>query len=85
MLNESIEKPVDYYENNVSGAISLIKAMQASSVKTLIFSSSASVYGNPQYLPIDEEHPTRVTNPYARSKLQIEEILSDVAKSENDW
>jgi UDP-glucose 4-epimerase len=84
-LNESIEKPVDYYENNVSGTICLIKAMQASNVKTLIFSSSATVYGNPKYLPIDEEHPTRVTNPYGRSKLQIEEILSDVARSENNW
>lgn len=85
VLNESIQKPVDYYENNVSGTISLIKAMQVSSVKTLIFSSSASVYGNPQYLPIDEDHPTSVTNPYGRSKLQIEEILSDLVKSQNDW
>lgn len=59
--------------------------MQAADVKTMVFSPSATVYGDPQYLPIDEDHPTSVTNPYGRSKLHIEEILADVAKSETGW
>lgn len=84
-VGESIEKPVDYYANNVQGTISLLQAMQMQRVKTLIFSSSATVYGQPQYLPIDERHPTSATNPYGRSKLQIEEMLSDVATSDLQW
>lgn len=65
----SVEKPVDYYANNVQGTINLLQAMQSVKVKTLVFSSSATVYGEPQYLPLDENHPTRATNPYGRSKL----------------
>lgn len=84
-VGESVEKPVDYYANNVQGTISLLQAMQAESVKTLVFSSSATVYGKPQYLPLDENHPTNVTNPYGRSKLHIEEILADLAQSNTDW
>jgi len=84
-LGESVERPIDYYENNISGTISLLKAMSALSIRTLIFSSSATVYGNPEYLPLDEQHPTHATNPYGRSKLQIEEILADVAKSDSSW
>lgn len=84
-VGESIEKPIDYYENNITGTISLIKAMCASRARTLVFSSSATVYGDPEYLPIDEQHPTSAINPYGRSKLQIEEILSDVAKSDPNW
>jgi UDP-glucose 4-epimerase len=84
-VGESVEKPIDYYDNNVTGTISLLKAMRAADVKTLVFSSSATVYGDPQYLPLDEAHPTSATNPYGRSKLQIEEILADVAKSDTSW
>jgi UDP-glucose 4-epimerase len=82
---ESVENPIEYYENNITGTISLIKAMTAAKVRDLIFSSSATVYGEPEYLPIDEGHPTSAINPYGRSKLQIEEILSDIAKSDLSW
>ena len=84
-VGESVDKPVDYYANNVQGTISLLQAMQSAQVKTLVFSSSATVYGEPQYLPLDESHPTRATNPYGRTKLHIEEILADVAASDPDW
>ena len=84
-VGESVAKPIDYYANNVQGTISLLQAMQASNVKTLVFSSSATVYGDPQYLPLDEDHSTSATNPYGRSKLHIEEMLADVAKSDAGW
>ena len=84
-VGESVEKPVDYYANNVQGTISLLQAMHAHNLKTLVFSSSATVYGQPQYLPLDENHPTHAINPYGRSKLHIEEMLSDVAASDATW
>lgn len=84
-VGESVSQPVDYYANNVQGAISLLQAMQAAQCKTLVFSSSATVYGDPKYLPIDEAHPTSATNPYGRSKLHIEEILSDLSASDPSW
>ena len=84
-VGESVEKPLEYYANNVQGTISLLQAMQSAQVKTLVFSSSATVYGEPEYLPLDENHPTSATNPYGRSKLHIEEILNDVAASDADW
>jgi UDP-glucose 4-epimerase len=84
-VGESVDKPVEYYSNNVQGTISLLEAMKAEDVKRLVFSSSATVYGQPQYLPIDESHPTSATNPYGRSKLHIEEMLSDLAISDPDW
>jgi len=84
-VGESVEKPVDYFANNVQGTISLLQAMQTQNVKTLVFSSSATVYGQPQYLPLDENHSTHAINPYGRSKLQIEEILSDLAASDDSW
>ncbi len=88
-VGESVVKPVDYYANNVHGSISLIEAMQKAfhgkGIKTLLFSSSATVYGDPQYLPIDEVHPTKANNPYGRSKLFIEEMLADVCKSDFTW
>ena len=84
-VGESVLKPIDYYANNVQGAISLLQAMQGAGCKTLVFSSSATVYGDPQYLPIDEAHPTRATSPYGRCKLHIEEILADVSVSEPSW
>ncbi len=84
-VGESVEKPVEYYANNVQGTISLLQAMQSAQVKTLVFSSSATVYGEPNYLPLDENHPTSATNPYGRSKLHIEEMLSDIAASDHNW
>lgn len=84
-VSESVEKPIEYYANNVQGTISLLEAMKSTNVKTLVFSSSATVYGNPQYLPIDENHPTGATNAYGRSKLHIEEMLKDVTNSDAEW
>ena len=84
-VGESVLKPIDYYANNVQGAISLLQAMQGADCTTLVFSSSATVYGDPHYLPIDEAHPTRATSPYGRCKLHIEEILADVSVSEPSW
>ena len=84
-VGESVAKPLSYYANNVQGTLSLLEAMQASAINKLVFSSSATVYGQPQYLPLDENHPTSASNPYGRSKLQIEEILSDVAISDPEW
>ena len=84
-VGESVNKPIDYYENNITGTINLLKAMKNKNIKNIVFSSSATVYGDPQYLPLDEEHPTSATNPYGRSKLQVEEILSDVVKSDHEW
>ena len=84
-VGESVEKPLEYYSNNVQGTISLLEAMQSMEIKTLVFSSSATVYGEPQYLPLDESHPTKATNPYGRTKLHIEEMLRDAAISDTDW
>lgn len=84
-VGESVENPLEYFDNNVGGTISLLKAMQTCNIKTLVFSSSATVYGEPQYLPIDENHPTSATNPYGRTKLHIEEMLADLAKSNAAW
>ena len=84
-VGESVEKPLEYYDNNLSGTIALLRAMKEACVKRIIFSSSATVYGTPQYLPLDENHPLSVTNPYGRTKLQIEEILSDLCVSDPDW
>ena len=84
-VGESAEKPIEYYANNVQGTISLLEAMKSMNIKALVFSSSATVYGDPQYLPIDEDHPTSATNAYGRSKLHIEEMLKDVANSDAGW
>lgn len=84
-VGESVKAPVAYYANNVQGTISLLQAMQAVQVKSLIFSSSATVYGVPQYLPLDEQHPTVAVNPYGRSKLHIEEMLRDLVNSDSAW
>lgn len=78
---ESAQFPLSYYEHNVGGTISLLVAMNSVRVSKLIFSSSATVYGTPQYLPYDEEHPTRPMNTYGNTKLQAEQILLDYAKS----
>ena len=84
-VGESVARPLEYYDNNVAGALNLLEAMRACGVKTLVFSSSATVYGDPQRLPLAEDHPLSVTNPYARSKLMIEEILRDLHRGDPDW
>ena len=84
-VGESIQTPIEYYENNIEGSISLLHALKVSNVKTLIFSSSATVYGDPKYVPLDEEHPIGPTNPYGRTKLHTEEILKDLASSDPSW
>lgn len=84
-VGESSEHPLMYYDNNVGGAVSLLLAMQLTNVNMLIFSSSATVYGEPRYLPIDEQHSTFATHPYGRSKLYVETILADTARSDGAW
>ena len=84
-VGESVEKPLLYYENNVGGSIALIEAMLARGVKTIVFSSSATVYGEPERLPLDEGHPLRPTNPYGKTKLMVEHVLADVAASLRDF
>lgn len=84
-VGESVSYPLAYFKNNVSGLISLLGAMDRANVKNLIFSSSATVYGEPAYLPLDEGHPTCAVNPYGRTKLHCEEILSDLANSDSSW
>lgn len=84
-VGESVAKPVAYFDNNVGGTVGLLNAMQAAGVHKLVFSSSATVYGNPRYLPLDENHPTGATNPYGRTKLHIEEMLGDLAFSDASW
>ena len=84
-VGESMEQPAEYFANNVQGTISLLQAMNSQLIKTLVFSSSATVYGQPQYLPLDESHPTSATNPYGRTKLHIEEMLRDVVNSDSRW
>lgn len=81
-VGESVEKPLSYYDNNVVGTIRLLEAMRECDVKNLVFSSSATVYGDPVKLPLTEDHPLSATNPYGRSKLMIEEILRDLQRSD---
>ena len=84
-VGESVEIPLSYYDNNVIGTLMLLEAMTAADVKTIVFSSSATVYGDPASLPIREDFPTSATNPYGRSKLMIEEIMEDLQKSDDSW
>jgi UDP-glucose 4-epimerase len=84
-VGESVEKPLEHFDNNVGGTISLLRALRGTNCRTLVFSSSATVYGDPQRLPLDEDHPTRATNPYGRTKLHIEEMLADLAAAEPGW
>lgn len=84
-VGESVNKPLLYYRNNVEGSIALFDAMADAGVKTIVFSSSATVYGDPRQVPIREDAPLSVTNPYGRSKLMIEDILRDVAKADSSW
>ncbi len=84
-VGESVEKPLAYYDNNVTGTLRLLEAMQAAGVRTLVFSSSATVYGDPHALPIGEDFPLQATNPYGRTKLFIEEMLRDLAAADASW
>ena len=79
-VGESVANPLKYYEVNVGGSVSLLTAMSKAECNNIVFSSSATVYGNPQYLPYDEEHPTNPVNPYGRTKLMIENIIHDWTK-----
>ena len=84
-VGESVEQPLAYYDNNVVGTLRLLEAMGECGVKTLVFSSSATVYGDPQRLPLTEDHPLSATNPYGRTKLMIEDILRDLHRSDPSW
>ncbi|MCG7495713.1 UDP-glucose 4-epimerase GalE [Vibrio sp. Of7-15] len=84
-VGESVEKPLEYYDNNVNGTLVLVDAMREAGVTSLVFSSSATVYGDPASVPIKEDFPTSATNPYGRSKLMVEECLTDFQKANPDW
>ena len=84
-VGESVAKPLEYYDNNVTGSLVLFEVMAAANVKTLVFSSSATVYGDPTSVPIREDFPLSATNPYGRSKLMIEEMLSDLYRADESW
>ncbi|SMC29579.1 UDP-glucose 4-epimerase [Andreprevotia lacus DSM 23236] len=84
-VGESVQKPLEYYDNNVVGTVRLLEAMKAADVKSLVFSSSATVYGDPHAVPITESFPLSATNPYGRSKLMIEDMLRDLHVSDESW
>ena len=84
-VGESVSEPLRYYDNNVGGSVALLDAMREAGIKSLVFSSSATVYGDPASVPIREDFPLSATNPYGRSKLMIEDILRDLAKSDDSW
>ena len=84
-VGESTQRPLAYYDNNVHGSVQLLSAMAAAGVKTFVFSSSATVYGDPQKLPLTEDHPRSATNPYGHTKLVVEDILESVHISEPGW
>lgn len=85
-VGESVQKPIEYYTNNVSTVLTLLDRMKAHNIKTLVFSSSATVYGDPETVPITEKSKTGgTTNPYGTSKLMVEWILKDLYKSDNTW
>ena len=81
-VGESVREPLRYYDNNVAGTVTLLRAMQAAGVRTLVFSSSATVYGEPAILPIREDFPLAATNPYGWTKLMMEQVLADVDAAE---
>ena len=85
-VGESCAMPLKYYGNNVTGSANLMEVMMEFGVKKIVFSSSATVYGQPQYLPVDEKHPTgNCTNPYGKTKYFMEEIIKDVSAANPDW
>ncbi len=84
-VGESLEKPLEYYSNNVMGSVILFEEMRRAAIKSLVFSSSATVYGDASSVPIAEDSPLKTTNPYGQSKLMVEEILRDLHKSNSSW
>jgi UDP-glucose 4-epimerase len=84
-VGESVQNPLSYDDNYVVGTVRLLEAMTACNVKTLVFSSSATVYGDPQRLPLNEDHPLSTTNPYGQTKMVIEEMLRDLYRSDPSW
>lgn len=84
-VGESTEKPLLYYDNNVAGSLRLFQVMAEFNVKSIVFSSSATVYGDPASVPIQENFPLSATNPYGQTKLMIEHMLRDIHQSDNDW
>lgn len=84
-VGESVAKPLEYYFNNITGTLVLCDIMRKHNVKNMVFSSSATVYGIPKRVPMDETFPTGATNPYGRTKLMLEEILKDIYVSDKDW
>ncbi|MBQ5320856.1 MAG: UDP-glucose 4-epimerase GalE [Oscillospiraceae bacterium] len=84
-VGESVAKPMLYYKNNITGTLNLCEAMVAHGCKSIVFSSSATVYGSPKTVPITEDFPLSTTNPYGATKLMIEDILRDIYTSDNEW
>ena len=84
-VGESVSKPMEYFDNNVAGSLTLFEGMAEAGLKNLVFSSSATVYGDPASVPIRENFPLSATNPYGRTKLIIEEMLRDIARSDPQW
>jgi len=84
-VGESVSQPLKYYDNNINGSIKLFEVMAKYRCKSIVFSSSATVYGDPKTVPIKENFPLSATNPYGRSKLFIEEILRDIYRADNAW
>jgi len=84
-VGESVQRPLEYYDNNVSGSVALFECMAGAGVRTMVFSSSATVYGEPASVPIREDFPLSASNPYGRSKLVIEEMLRDLAQADPAW
>lgn len=84
-VGESVSKPLEYYHNNLTSTLILCDRMRAHGVKRIVFSSSATVYGSPQYVPLDETHPLSTTNPYGTTKLFLERILSDLVVADPSW
>lgn len=84
-VGESVQKPLEYYHNNITGTLNLCDVMRQHNVKRIVFSSSATVYGNPKTVPIKEDFPLSTTNPYGSTKLMLEQILTDLHISDKDW
>ncbi len=84
-VGDSVARPLEYFDNNVHGTLTLLAAMRRAGVKAFVFSSSATVYGDPEKVPLDESCARSATNPYGRSKLIVEDILEDLARAEPDW
>jgi UDP-glucose 4-epimerase len=84
-VGESCEKPLDYFDNNISGTIAVLQAMRAANVRRLVFSSSATVYGDPTHVPVREDAPLQATNPYGRTKLVMEQLIGDLCSADPDF